>query len=634
MRNGSAETWTNVQVYLNIDPTPVTTHARFAEIAATDPNVGFGTGPTDRGSYAQIDMIGPGTSKRFALRVSMDKLPPLKKSGVYHVEIRVLGTDDQGRDSVADARAATFMPLMQGTPAQNTTPVLLLWPLTAPVHRWPDGSFMDDSLGPLIAPGGRLADIVELARRAPRAAVQVLVDPAVFDAVTQMAKGYRVRTMADQNVHHRGQRGPYRRDAQAWLRGLGRLSARGQVVATPYATPDASTLTAKDLGSLVTTTVNQAKRVALPQGWPTDILGWTADGLMIRRTATELLEAGAQTVVLSDQSLIDSSEPRPPYITFGTRNGDGTAIVTRTTLAGRPITAATDPSDLARELLDEATVSSLSSSSPSALVVATPSTWDPGPAADATKIFDVYKATWLAPTTVPSVESGKPTRYNGPIRPQPEPSAALSARHLVALQSFNRDGRTFAALAASTAISTDTAQDLSLAASAYWRLDPEAGQRLVDLEAERAQRRLQAVTVSGPGLVALSSSSGRFPLTVTNRLSVPVTLKLVTQTTNSELDLRTVAKVTVEPNQRRDIDVFGSARNSTVSTVTVHLSTLTGREFGRPWVFDVRTTQYGLLIWLTMVAGAIVLFGTAGWRVFKRVRRARQEHAIAAGTRP
>jgi hypothetical protein len=45
-----------------------------------------------------------------------------------------------------------------------------------------------------------------------------------------------------------------------------------------------------------------------------------------------------------------------------------------------------------------------------------------------------------------------------------------------------------------------------------------------------------------------------------------------------------------------------------------------GASFGRPWRFDVRSTQIGLVIWIVMGVGGAILFIAAGYRIVNRIR--------------
>src|SRR5664279_5393144 len=73
-------------------------------------------------------------------------------------------------------------------PAQTVT----LLPISGPVKRLSGGAFADDSLSRLISENGRLTNVVDWAALAPPGTLQVVIDPALLAAVTDMSNGYLV----------------------------------------------------------------------------------------------------------------------------------------------------------------------------------------------------------------------------------------------------------------------------------------------------------------------------------------------------------------------------------------------------------------------------------------------------------
>ena len=86
------------------------------------------------------------------------------------------------------------------------------------------------------------------------------------------------------------------------------------------------------------------------------------------------------------------------------------------------------------------------------------------------------------------------------------------------------------------------------------------------------------------------------------------------------LDIPSGTAVRFEPGQRRDIEATARTDGSGLTTVRIQLTTTSHRPVGRPWSFDIRSTQIGLAIWIVMGIGGAILFGAAARRIYVRIR--------------
>ena len=91
----------------------------------------------------------------------------------------------------ADARADTVMSYLPDDAADRPTGLVQAVPLTAPVARQTNGIFLDEVLGDAVSSGGRLRNLMDLLLDAPPHTMDVVLDPALADAVTDMAAGLR-----------------------------------------------------------------------------------------------------------------------------------------------------------------------------------------------------------------------------------------------------------------------------------------------------------------------------------------------------------------------------------------------------------------------------------------------------------
>ena len=112
--NRSQETWHALNVYMLTSPTPIRSRAELAKAARSDADSQVGarraaTRPVRRGRRP----AHPVTSVAYRLSVRRRDLGISGEAGVYWVGVHVLGAGDGGkRDTVADGRARTFMPLL------------------------------------------------------------------------------------------------------------------------------------------------------------------------------------------------------------------------------------------------------------------------------------------------------------------------------------------------------------------------------------------------------------------------------------------------------------------------------------------------------------------------------------------
>jgi hypothetical protein len=177
-----------------------------------------------------------------------------------------------------------------------------------------------------------------------------------------------------------------------------------------------------------------------------------------------------------------------------------------------------------------------------------------------------------------------------------------------------------ALLAGHDVVSTSFDQQLASAGSAAWSTASIRGTAVTRELAHEISDKVAKVTVTGPAFVAMSSNSGRFPLTVSNGLDVPVTVKVVLIPLNHALNIAPLQPLHLAPGQLLDVDVTGRADGTGLTQVRARLATLSGRPFGRPVYFNIRATQIGVAIWVAMGAGLATLFISAGRRIYVRAR--------------
>lgn len=202
--NVDDETWTTLNLYPVIGDAPMTTAAELREARRSDPLGFVGERVTDPGPYAVVDRLEPGATASYSFSVARSRLGVTER-GVYWFAVHVLGQDTAGRDSTADGRARTFLPLVDQPPAQGRRPdgatvveplpVAVVVPIRRRVLHRADGSLAEtEEWVEELGPGGTLGRLVDSAA-ASGSPLTWLVDPALTTAAAQLAAGNPPRSI-------------------------------------------------------------------------------------------------------------------------------------------------------------------------------------------------------------------------------------------------------------------------------------------------------------------------------------------------------------------------------------------------------------------------------------------------------
>lgn len=623
--NEAEETWFDNQVYFTITNDPAATKSGLDDFAATG-DTAFGDTLFINGLFDEIGAVRPGESKRYTLRIPWAQLPigTDPAPGVYHVGVSVLA-EQEGvlRDVDADARADTLMSLLPTDAAERPARFIAMVPFTARVARYADGTFLDDDLAATVTAGGRLRNLLDLAEEAPPGSLDLVVDPALLDALADMSQGYLVQTLTDRREDVEPVEGVGADAAAAWLSGFTALRTTHNISLIPWGTPDTSAAADTSLAPVVESAVRAGRRYALEHGFNATVVDWQPGAQTTRRGLTLAQRANASVHLVAESTLTelvpeDDNGYPPATATLETRSGPITTLVARSDLAGHPFARSLSSLEFRQYLMAETTVRALSSTETPVTVVAAPLTWEPG-----TDPVDLAPLT--APVAVTTAglltTSEQPGQaYTGPVTmvtDRPGYSAGLTD----AIRQLLSSGRTYVDLL------TDNREagrmfdeQTAISGSAAWEAAPLRGEALTLILARDLGGRTDDVTLTVPTFVALSSDSGRFPMTVTNGLEETVTVKLNVIPLNPALDIEPVEPLELEGGERVDIEIQARADGSGVTSVRARLSTTTQRPVGSPHDFDVRATQIGLAIWIVMGVLGALLFSSAALRIVKRVR--------------
>lgn len=202
--NDDEEEWRQVKLYTFIGADPIDDAAELDEAALTPEDLLVGDRVLDETATDLVEVLAPGESASFSLSVPSRLLleeaangAAEPEPGVYWFGVHALGESAAGRDEFTDGRARTFLPLMPEEVA-DPLPVSLVVPLRTPVSYAADGS-VEDTTGwaQRLGLGGSLRDRLDFGAAAGGSdEVSWLVDPAVVEAVTQLAGANPPRSLA------------------------------------------------------------------------------------------------------------------------------------------------------------------------------------------------------------------------------------------------------------------------------------------------------------------------------------------------------------------------------------------------------------------------------------------------------
>lgn len=627
--NEAEAAWDDNQVYFTITNTPVTTKAGLDDYAQTGDEA-FGDTLFDIGSFDEIGSVAPGASEPYRLSIPWSKVQSLIGSapaGVYHVGVSVLGQQEgEIRDRNADARADTVMSYLPDSAASRPVRLVQAIPVTAAVSRQTNGLFIDDELAALISDGGRLRNVLDFVLDSPAGTLDVVIDPAVLDAIEAMAAGYRVQSLKELANKQEPVPGVGRFAAQQWLDDLRMVRAQQKLYLLPWGNPDASALAAQDLPGIMTSAVRVSSDFALAEQYSGTIADWPIFGQTTRAGLSTAAIAGTTLHVLSQASLPnltpeDDNGYPPAVVSVNTSRGQLRAVVTRSDIGGIEFPRDLDALDYRQYVMAETTVRALSSTEQPVVVVAAPQNWDPGSTADL-DLAPITSPADVLPQSLEATSDGLPQGYVGPVTIADE-RPGLSSGVVAAIRDLRENGRIYVDLLTSALEAEQAYQrELAMSGSSTWEYRPVRGQALIRRAGRDYSAKVAAVTLTVPTFVALSSASGRFPITVTNGLEEPVRVNVNLIPINPALQLEPDAEqpLSLGPGESLDIEVSSKASGSGLTSVRGRLATASNRVFGEPQQFEVRATKIGLAIWVVMGVLGLLLFSGAAWRIVKRFR--------------
>lgn len=659
--NPDTQRWSDVRAYPVTSAHPFTDPATLAAALKTPAETRLGSLLPSLGE--KLGDLAPGASVQFRLRVPRAALQIDGQPGVYWLGVEVLGTNQYGRDQLADGRARTLLPLVSRR--ASPVPVSLVVPVRASVPRKGDGTLRRAAaLAQQLSPDGRLGRLLAWAQSAPPGSLTWLLDPAVLQAAADVAAGnpdlgvHRATpggasasptpspspssptsgpgtgtagggssgapaptALTDQDEHQ----------AQAWLSGLDGSAQRQAVLALPYADPDVSSLARRDPsllaagsalshGVMTDQHITATPAVAPPSGY----LNPAALPALPRPAVVLLTDHTGTATDEGDTTNSESpADAAGRALVAGTaRVVDGrTVAVTSSGITDAPAGSPTTALQLRQRLAADAALRTLDHTS-RPLIVQLPTHLDPGDNTGAAFFGGLSSLPWVALSPLPTGTPAGP----GPAASLPWPRRARHHRvpllNVATAAQLHRSGTVLAQLLADGGTRVDrlvTGSALSVV-SVHTRSDRRAARSRVQPLLARVHQLLGSISVLGTDFVTLSGAAGYLTVAVVNGLDQPVTVGLATLPGARGVKIDLPPATQLAAGQRSTLRLQAHSTVPGVHVVRLVPVTSEGLRVGEPLVFNLRTSQVGQFFWGVLGLLALTLVVLVGRRIRQRLR--------------
>lgn len=533
-----------------------------------------------------VEAFNPGARADFTVQGTLADLGFTAPGTIYLIGVQVLGTADGSGNFVELARTRSFFVI----PPKRDLPLASLVLLSATPSKVQPNLFANERLvGELT---GRLDTMVSLAAR-PGASW--LVDPALIDEVRDMADGYSV-------VDGEGTRpGTGASAAQAWLDRFRDLPA-DHGARTLFGNPDVLGAQLNNQPDVVSRAEEAMAAAGLDELDALPLLVLPHQGVTGPTTPAFVATADAE-------ALLVTTAGRGPVVSKGSDDS--------TLLRLAPASDAAGPGDqdgpvqreqrqYAEAILGDGLVRLITTPEDAAGYAAA----SPG---------------WLRRTSIDDLiehqRPGAEATLTLPAR-----TTTLSAARFRQIQATAADFDLYNDLVPDSELASDAPATLSRMASTWWIGSPGAATWIGAVSGNVSQSAVDAgVTVSASPRVLMSSRTNEFPVTVGNRLTEQIQVRIVFSSDNPQrVSIAPTQLITVGPGQSQTVNVRPQATSNGLAIVTAALQTASGHPVGRPTRIAVEVTDLGTIGWIMVIVSGVVLVAATALRI-RQVRRKQKE---------
>jgi hypothetical protein len=652
--NTSDDTFTRVNLHAFSSQAPILDAVSLAASATTDPAQDVGPRVTVPGTFDTVDVLVPGETASFSDSVPVELFGVPDQDGVYWIGIHALGDSTVPRDIVADGRARTFIPARpRGDDRQQASVILSL-----------RGRVWYDDEGRIggperwarrLAEGGSLDAALDMADSAGSTPYTWLVDPAVLVAVARLSAGNPPRSLAPDTAVEGQAPTPADPDtdsssevpqsltpsppatsptpseedqaladaALAWIYRFLDKVGTDTVLTLPFGDLDVSAAVRNNADERLTEASARSARVMSDLGLFSQPAVAPVDGVL----SPEAVSAtpGGTVILLGDNAF--AIPPASPSSVVRLLGHDVIITSTGAESGGPGPTAANDPLALRQRLLSEAALR-LANGDTAPLVVTLPTVWR---GRDAESFFDELDQPWLDLVPIASVADGSPTEVSEDDLAYTEADLAAEldpAGFTAATGATDAAALLEAVLTLQTTLEQQVLDEVLVTLSEQHRDRPALARRAAGRVEQSLRDELGKIRIEAPTKVTLSSDSGKLGATLVNGLDQPVEVR-VQATTGDQLTLTGGGVRELGPQARSVLRYEASTTHPGVHNVRLAVTSVDGVPLGSVDELPIRAARVSALIWIVMVAGALVLFGMIGYRLPGQIRRRRAELAAS-----
>ncbi|MFL6023830.1 MAG: DUF6049 family protein [Marmoricola sp.] len=626
--NSSEEIWRAVNVHPFMGFEPMTTRDELAAAAASDPATDVGERITTIGEFEAVGDLQPAQTAAFRIVLPAKDLPISHRAGVYWVGVHALAQSPNGGRGV-QGRDRTFIPLVKGTSA--TTSVAVVVPIRAQVRRDTKGRLLGtSSWSDSLQPSGRLGRVADFVASAGPTPLTLLIDPAVLDAVSDLAQdnpplslGKPVEpgpgespSSSDSPSRSGIREGAGDQDnARAWLTQVSTAARRHVALGLGYADPDIASLIRQGsplyalANRLSAQTFKDLRIDAVPTVAPPS--GWLEDDAIAR---------------LKEQTTVLVSDHAAPRTRTRWRAPEGQDLVfadQQVSSGGPGPTAPTDALALRQRILADAALRTTENAD-GPMVVELPHDWDPGSNWQSADFFASLDQPWLNLVALgPNTNADTPTFSAALGYPAAQHKLEVPVPNITAARTLAQTTTALSQLLVSENDVDHALAGIALNAVSVHARSDAVEARIEVLDTNAAMRtRIGKVEVLGTDFVTLSGGSGTLAVTLVNGLDQPVVVGVRPTTSTRDVSVAATKPVKMAPGERTVLRLKARASSIGVSRITLTPVTADGTELGTPLAFSLRTSQVGKTIWFVLIAfGALLVV-----MILRRVRRGLVEH--------